>query len=536
MFKKCAARLLFGLFLAPGVAFAEAAPVPPEPLRDTLENYAEHCPEPGFAMDQPSQTRLLELYRRHRFEPLWTSYRQIGQLAAELENLADDGLDPRHYQPATILHLLQTATAAPQHRSCSDIFASHLYLTALAHLSRGRLPQDQLEPVWRSEATGVRAELPRLLQIAEQGLGNPTRAFELARPSFEQYHHLRKAYARLRDAPPAWSGIPEGPTLRPGMQDPRVPLLRERLIAGGYLEAEPQAKPGDQDHYGEALAEGLRRFQTHHALQADGVLGAGTLAALNATPADRLDQLRANLERFRWLAGDVEADSLLVDIAGGRVIFIQDHKPRWEARTQVGSAARQTPAIKSVVSRLTLNPTWTVPPTIMREDKLPKIRQDIAYLQQQQLQVLDYQGRTLDPHSVDWDAPGGIMLRQAAGPSNPLGRVAIRFANPFSIYLHDTPSQQLFARAPRAFSSGCVRVESVMQLVELLLTDAERERVTRLLESGRTTDFRLARPMPILLAYWTAGADSTGRPFYRPDIYQRDAVLIRALDKARDAF
>jgi len=169
----------------------------------------------------------------------------------------------------------------------------------------------------------------------------------------------------------------------------------------------------------------------------------------------------------------------------------------------------------------------------MREDKLPKIRQDLAYLEQQQLQVLDPQGKQLDPASVNWSAPGAIMLRQAAGPSNPLGRVAIRFANPFSIYLHDTPSQQLFARAPRAFSSGCVRVESVMQLVELLLTDAERERVTQLLESGKTVEFRLSRPMPILLAYWTAGADASGQPFYRPDIYQRDAALIRALDKAR---
>ena len=535
MVKKRAARLLFGLLTTAVTVFAEESPVSPEPLRNVLENYLERCPEPELGIDQQGQTRLFEFYRRYHFQPLWTSYLQIEELVAELEKLADDGLEPSLYQPRLIRHQLQTATSEPQYRSCSDIFASHAFLTALHHLSRGRLAQDQLEPVWRSAAASGDEHQPRLLQIAEQGLGNPTLAFEQARPSFEQYHYLRRAYARLRDAPPAWSSIPGGPTLRPGMQGKRVPLLRKRLIDAGYLEAEPLgAEPND--HFGETLADALKRFQTHHALQADGILGAGTLAALNATPADRLDQLRANLERFRWLAGDVEADSLLVDIAGGRVIYIQDHKPRWEARTQVGSAARQTPAIKSVVNRLTLNPTWTVPPTIMREDKLPKIRQDIAYLQRQQLQVVDYQGNALDPLSVNWNAPGSVMLRQAAGPDNPLGRVAIRFANPFAIYLHDTPSQQLFARTPRAFSSGCVRVESVMQLVELLLTDAERTRVTRLLESGQTTDFRLARPMPILLAYWTAGADVTGRPFYRPDIYQRDTVLIRALDKARLGF
>lgn len=531
MYKKHAFRLLFGLLLVPLTALAEPAEDPPNAIQGVLVN----CPAAPRTLDQAALDRLFELYRRHHFEPLWTSYAQLQSLITQLEALADDGLDPALYQPQRIRQQLQTATADPQQRTCSDILASHAYLSALQHLSQGRLHQQQLEPVWHSPSTGETSP-QRLLQIAEQGLTNPEQAFDQARPAIEQYRNLRKAYVRLRDAPPpVWPSIADGRTLRPGMDDPRVPLLRKRLASEGYLEF-GQPFDGTNNRYSTTVANALRRFQAHHALQADGVLGAGTLAALNATPADRLDQIRANLERFRWLAGDIEANSLLVDIAGGRVIYFQDHEARWETRTQVGSAARQTPGIKSTVNRLTLNPTWTVPPTIMREDKLPKIRQDIAYLERQQLQVLDRQGKQLDPFSVDWNAPGAIMLRQAAGPSNPLGRVAIRFPNPFSIYLHDTPSQQLFAKAPRAFSSGCVRVESVMQLVELLLADSERERVTSLLESGKTVEFRLSRPTPILLAYWTAGADATGQPFYRPDIYQQDAALIRALDKARTDF
>ncbi|WP_313433343.1 L,D-transpeptidase family protein [Stutzerimonas nitrititolerans] len=532
MFKKRAFRLLFGLLFIPLTSLAEPVENPPEAIRGVLE-HLESCPAVPRTLDQAALDRLSELYRRHGFEPLWTSYAQIQNLVAQLEALTDDGLDPALYQPQQVGRQLQTATADPLHRPCSDVLASHAYLLALQHLSQGRLRQEQLEPVWHSSSASETVSSQRVLQLAEQGLANPEQAFDQARPAIEQYRNLRKAYVRLRDTPaPAWPNIPAGQTLRPGMSDPRVPLLRERLASEGYLETALPLEGAD-DRHGPMLVEALKRFQAQHALQDDGVLGAGTLAALNATPADRLDQLRANLERFRWLAGDIEADSLLVDIAGGRVIYFRDHQARWEARTQVGRAARQTPAIKSRVNRLTLNPTWTVPPTIMREDKLPKIRQDLAYLEQQQLQVLDPQGKQLDPASVNWAAPGAIMLRQAAGPSNPLGRVAIRFANPFSIYLHDTPSQQLFARAPRAFSSGCVRVESVMQLVELLLTDAERERVTQLLESGKTVEFRLSQPMPILLAYWTAGADASGQPFYRPDIYQRDAALIRALDKAR---
>ncbi|HAQ88167.1 MAG TPA: murein L,D-transpeptidase, partial [Pseudomonas sp.] len=132
---------------------------------------------------------------------------------------------------------------------------------------------------------------------------------------------------------------------------------------------------------------------------------------------------------------------------------------------------------------------------------------NLDYLAQHNMQVLDYQGQVLDPATVDWSNPGRILLRQAAGPDNPLGRVVIRFANPYSIYLHDTPSQGLFARSQRAFSSGCVRVESVMQLVDLLLNEDEHERVNQLLETGLTYEYRPAETTPILLAYWTAEAD-----------------------------
>ena len=534
MYQKRAFRLLFGLLLAPLTALAELAESSPSPLQNALQNLPTSCPAAPRTLDQAALDHLFELYRRHHFEPIWSSYAQVESLTGQLDALADDGLDPALYQPQRIRQVLLTAAPDPPHRLCGDIFASHAYLLALQHLSQGRLPQEQLEPVWHDPPTSETTSTQRLLQLAELGLANPEQAFAAARPALEQYHNLRRAYVILRDAPPAdWPYIPDGPTLRLGMSDPRVPLLRDRLAIEHYLEEGGPPLEGDQERYGAALVTALKRFQTHHSLQADGVLGPATLAALNATPADRLDQLRANLERFRWLADDIEADSLLVDIAGGRVIYFQDREARWEARAQVGSAARKTPSIKSTVNRLTLNPTWTVPPTIMREDKLPKIRQDIAYLQRHHLQVIDQSGRQLDPFSVDWNAPRGIMLRQAAGPSNPLGRVVLRFPNPFAVYLHDTPSQQLFARSPRAFSSGCVRVESVMELVELLLTDSERERVASLLESGKTAEFRLSRPKPILIAYWTAGADSSGQPFFRPDIYQRDPALIRALDKAR---
>lgn len=536
MFKKHAAHLLAWLLLSSLAAGAALAAEPSVQLMQTLGSASSQCPTPLHEFDPAARARLDDFYRRHDYQRVWTSRRQIAELLAQLEALADDGIDPAVYQPQQIRAQLQARHRSPLAENCVDILASHAYLLALHHLLHGRLEQDRFEPVWRSpDAAAQEAVRLRLLAIADSGIERPERAFAQARPELEPYHNLRSAYARLRRSTltsEPWPAIAPGPTLRPGMRDPRVAPLRQRLTRTGHL---PPRLTTDTptDLFEPALVAALQAFQLQHSLEPDGLLGRQTLAALNTHPRERLGQLRVNLERFRWLTREVEPESLLVDIAGGRVIFFRAGKARWEARGQVGRATRRTPGIKSSVTRLTLNPTWTIPPTIMREDKLPLIREDIEYLARNQLQVIDAQGNVLDPYQVDWDNPRGIMLRQAAGPDNPLGRVAIRFANPYAIYLHDTPSQALFAQTPRAFSSGCVRVESIMQLVELLLSDSERAWANPLLESGQTHEFRLSRPVPILLAYWTAHADARGQPRYRPDIYRQDPPLLAALEAAR---
>lgn len=531
MYKKHAFRLFVPLVLSPLLAWAEPASEAPGPLQTALQTLPEACPQPLADITPQAHQQLSALYERMQYAHLWTSYEQLDELLTQLDALIDDGLNPATYQPQAIRQALQTSTAQPLHRECSDLLASHGYLLALQHLLRGRLPQEQHEPVWRSSE--VQEDDQRLLDIAAQAVQTPQLAFDKARPALEQYRNLRLAHAQMRKAGlPESPRIPSGTTLRPGMTDPRLPLLRQRLSNGGYLQSAALDADDADERYNAADEAALKAFQRQHGLQDDGVLGAETLAALNVTADERRDQLRVNLERFRWFSRDIEAQSLLVDIAGGRVIHFHQGQPLWETRAQVGRSTRQTPAIKSRVTRLTLNPTWTIPPTILREDKLPKIRENLDYLAQQNLHVLDYQGNPLDPQLIDWNNPGNILLRQAAGPDNPLGRVAIRFANPYSIYLHDTPSQGLFGRSQRAFSSGCVRVESVIQLVNLLLADNEHERFERLLESGKTYEFRLSKAMPILLAYWTAEADSSGQPRYRPDIYQHDHSLLDALRAA----
>ncbi len=530
MYKKHAFRLAAGLLLLPLAALAAPAGEPVGPLRTALEQLPAYCSGYLPPLQPATRERLQGFYARQDFAPVWRSYRQIDGLLRQLEQLADDGLAPTSYHLERIRQLTHSASAAPQHRICSDLLASHAYLSALHDLAHGRLPREQIEPLWRSPDWPLEDDRQAALELASSGLNDLADAFARARPDMPQYLALRAAYARLRRQPlPQWPTVPAGPTLRPQMLDARVPLLRERLLGHAGL-----GLVGDESRrYDPVLVAAVEAFQRQHGLEPDGLVGRGTLAALNVSPASRLDQLRINLERLRWIAREIEPRSLLVDIAGARLILLEECEVQWQTRTQVGREGRRTPPLKSTVTRLTLNPTWTVPPTILREDKLPLIREDLGYLERSRLRVLDAQGNRLDPQHVDWSSPHGIYLRQDAGPENPLGRVAIRFANPFSVYLHDTPSQRLFTQAARTTSSGCVRVEGALQVVDLLLDDRERAEVARLLETGVTHEYRLARPIPILMAYWTAEADEQGEPQYRPDIYRQDAALLAALNRAQ---
>ncbi|WPC05409.1 L,D-transpeptidase family protein [Pseudomonas benzenivorans] len=527
MYKKSAHGLITGCLLASAALAQGADERSADAIRLTFAQRPEAC-APGIAAGELQPRGLLQrLYARHGFAPLWQQPGRRTALLNELTQLRDDGLDPADYPLAAPA---EAPGPSAQQRACADLLASRSYLQALQHLAYGRLPQASIEPFWRAPDSLSPIPRPDLLELAWRGLDEPAQAFNGARPALPQYQALRRAYAERRRQPPAeWTPIAPGRLLRPGMRDARVAQLATRLVSEGYLESRPAS---DNDLYDPPLLAAVLRFQANHGLQADGLVGPATLHALNTSAAERLDQLRVNLERWRWLAGDIEAETLLVDIAGGLLSYYRDHRLLWQGRTVVGRPDRQTPQLKSLVSRLTLNPTWSVPPTILREDKLPEILRDPSYLERHQLRVIDYAGNPVDPAGIDWENPGRIILRQDAGPTNPLGQLAIRFANPYSVYLHDTPSRHLFAKSPRAFSSGCVRIEGILELLQTLLPADDCAEILRRLASRRTQSYPITRRLPIVMAYWTAQVAADGALILRNDFYARDAALLTALNQA----
>jgi L,D-transpeptidase YcbB len=313
-----------------------------------------------------------------------------------------------------------------------------------------------------------------------------------------------------------------------------VAALRRRLgVSGDY-----QGAASDSPLYDAPLAEAVRVFQRRHLLTADGVVGAATLRELNVPVAARVGQLRINLERGRWVLHEIgDQDLVVVDIAGYGIRYLRNRRSIWRARAIVGQRFRQTPVFRAQIDTVVFNPTWTVPPGILAKDVLPQMQRGENVLARKQLQVYDRDGAQVEPATIDWSkyTAGSFpyVLRQDAGDGNALGRVKINFPNPYLVYLHDTPTRSLFDRDDRTFSSGCIRVERPLELVELLLDDPVRWNAAGIraaVDALATRTVTLQRKVPVLLMYWTADEDPDGRIVFKRDLYHRDARLLRALD------
>ncbi|MGN6657274.1 MAG: L,D-transpeptidase family protein [Rhodanobacter sp.] len=523
---------------AGSVAMGQAVVSPPGPVAEQIRERIEQwrVAHAGDAMAVAPVAAVATFYEQNRFAPAWTRPGELDQLLAALRGRAADGLDPRDYALDELQrrrHVLDDPQATAQQRAQFDLLATDACFAALLHLYRGKVDPATLDTHWNFDPRQI--DQARGLQAVREALAQGTigELFARARPQHPYYGQLRAALAKLREvaAQGGWSAIADGPTLKPGSRDPRVPALRRRLQRVGY----PVGESAD-DLYDPTLAAALEQFQREQYLAADGHLGKATLAALNVPVAARIEQLRVNLERARWLLHQLQGDFVVVDIAGYQVAYYKDGKPVWRSRVQVGKPYRSTPVFKSKITYLTLNPTWTVPPTILKNDILPKLRRNPGYLAANRLRVLDGQGRELAPASVDWARPRGIVLRQDAGPGNSLGRLVIRFPNDYAVYMHDTPHQELFANQQRTYSSGCIRVERPRELAELLLDDPvrwNRAGIDRAIDTLKTQTVMLREPVPLLLAYWTVDLREDGRVGFRPDVYGRDAPLLAALDRPR---
>ena len=339
---------------------------------------------------------------------------------------------------------------------------------------------------------------------------------------------LQQAIERYRQivANGGWPVTTQKVTLRQGDTSGEIAAIRKHLIIEGDLGSGSGSNPT----FDREFLDGLSRFQIRNGLRVSGFVDQRTLAALNVTATERLQQLETNLKRVQGLMSFNKAPRyVLVNVPFFVAQGVQKGELSFESNVVAGKPARATPQVSAKIVEINFFPTWSVPEIVAQQDLIPKIRKDPSYFSQEHFMVMrDWGSPPLDPASVDWNSPQVVSykFRQEPGSFNALGVVRINMPNKYSVYMHDTPLKQLFGQSARAFSSGCVRVEKVQELVAWLLGGQKGwslEKVQAQIDSGKKIDVKLASPVPVHFVYLTAFASGSGLAQFRPDIYGRDS-------------
>jgi murein L,D-transpeptidase YcbB/YkuD len=508
------------------------APSLPEALRSRIEQLHD---APATRVRNARLLRpdaVAHFFQERNFQPAWEGQRARAIVDA-IRDIGHDGLNPRDYHFGVLEAALASNPSTPAERADVEILLTDALAALIDHVRFGKVRPVTLDRRWNVDP---REGTPPLEIFVAQvaSASSVAQAIEGVKPSHFIYRGLKGQLAARRGdaARGGWPTVPPGAPLKPGVSDPRVQALRARLAASGEL---PSADGGPQ--YDDALVAAVKRFQEHHRLTPDGIIGAATLAALNVSAAARVDQVRVNLERARWVVSGLSDSFVLVNLPAFKTYVIRDRKNVWETRAQVGRSGRQTPTFRADMQYLVFNPDWTVPPTIAAQDVIAPMKKGVNAIARKNLMILDRQGRRVSPDAIDWAnasrANFPYTLRQAPGPGNALGRVKFIFPNEHSIFLHDTPSQELFSADERLFSSGCIRVENPLDLAAVLLAgqdEWDRASVQRAVDSGRTETVFLKTPMQVLIVYWTVSVGASGESRYARDIYNLDGRLLKALD------
>jgi L,D-transpeptidase YcbB len=517
--------IVAGLGLLPQVAAAQQ----PKLVAQEIAQIVRDGQVPfGNDIDEERLFQVYAYYHLRSFTPIWV--RDDGpktkgrELLAVLRNAGADGLDPNDYYVGQLGDLMEQSDVRSLARL--DLLLTRAFMDYGRDLSAGRVAPDSVDKEIHLNPSPVDAA--KLIHGAEEADNIGPYAISLA-PQTDEYARLVALLAEYREiaAQGGWPTVPDGETLKPGMDDPRVPALRAYLSEVGDYFGDPDEPSTVFD---DDLVEAVEAFQTRHGIDVDGAVGPATLKAINTPIEERIATMEINLERRRWMVDDLGERYVFVNLADQFLKVVDGGRTIHEAKLVVGKPYLRTPVFDETMKYVVINPDWTVPSSIARNEYLPKLQKSAGALEDKNIHV--YAGNErISPYSINWPAISKsnfrYTLRQDPGPDNALGVIKFMFPNKFSIYLHDTPSKGLFARSSRTFSHGCMRVQDPIELGAVILGAQgwSADRIRQVVASGKKTVVNLETPLPVHVTYLTAWVNKDGSVHFRNDVYGRDKRL-----------
>lgn len=492
---------------------------------------AAYSPGGGLSIEDIARRRL------ETARSVWLTSNTLSQNAIDLINtigaIGDEGLDPAAYYHQQLLDIQATAIDKLDSQQVNRVF-KNAFLKLARDLSRGIVDPQTAQKQWYRAAMGANAE--SLLTQLQQNLIDFQQAMDQARPQNKMYQgqiEILRLYRQKDESRQVF--VAEGKKLQLGDTDKRIAQLKRALIEAGDLDAAVAI----DNKFHDSLQQAVISFQERHGLETDGVVSSATLKAINVPYAERIAQLQANLERWRWMPANLEDTHIMVNIPEYRLRMTNAGSQIFEMPVVVGKPKHQTPVFSETMKHVVFAPTWTVPSSITNNELIPLEKRKPGYLQSEQIDFYRWTnggGLKRVPRSSVTSAtlnqkPFPYVLQQRAGDKNALGKVKFLMPNKHSIYLHDTQAKKLFVKAKRAFSHGCIRLADpdLMAYVIMQMEGHLQSDISDLMQTTSTTTIDLDSHIPVHLAYFTAWQDENGKTHFREDIYKQDKRLDKAL-------
>jgi murein L,D-transpeptidase YcbB/YkuD len=493
-------------------------------LREIVTGRLDH-----YVARKSDRDGAVAYYRAHDFKPIWVSDGVANARAkaaiAYLAQVETVGLNPNDYPTPDFAAALTAGTLAQDEIRLTASVLTYARHAKIGQINFTRVGADISFKLDAPEPAEVLAKLAEAKDTAA--------ALDSYNPPQAGFKALKEKLAELRagkldkpagkaEAKSKQVRVPEGKILRPGMNDARVIALRKRLDVAG-----------DKDNplYDQAVMDAVKAFQTRAEIGVDGMLGPNTLRALNGgtaqaqrPPANPIDTVIVNMERWRWLPrklGNAENTYVIVNVPDYTLSLFHNGKLYWKTKIVAGKPGKATPMTSAEMKYITVNPTWNVPPSIIESEYLPALQEDPTVLDRYGLKI--YQ-----------DPDGTVHIYQPPGAGNALGRIRFNFPNKFLVYQHDTPDKYLFARAKRDYSHGCMRVQDPLEYATKLLgIELPQDHYTparlQSMYGDNEININFPTPIPVHLTYQTAFVDQDGKLQFRDDVYGRDARMIAIL-------